>query len=291
MERRKTPEDYTSDEWKGHHQGILNRIQNFCLLDDIFMTVALKNNTNAVACILRIILQDPQIQVVEVIAQDVMPNLHGRGVRLDVHAIDKYGRHFDVEIQRAKEGVSPKRSRHNGAVLDMENVPKGGDPQQLPDTYVIFVCENDPFEYGIPVYTVEKRIKETGEFFDDGMHYVFSNAAYLGDDDFGRLSRDLKEKDPQKMHFAPLANAAAQAKNDRKGVSEMCRIMEEYRDECIQEGYRQGIEQGIERGIEEGQLKTRLETVRSLLKFMEPDVIAERMGYPLEFVREAAAQQ
>ena len=182
MESSKLAEGGTSGSWKDCHQEILDRIQNFCLMDDIFMTVALKNDIRAVECILRIILQDPQIQVVEVIAQDVVQNLHGRGVRLDVHAIDKNGRHFDVEIQRARDGVSPRRSRHNGAVLDMENVPKGGSPRELPDTYVIFICENDPYGQGIPVYTVEKRIRQTGELFDDGMHYVFSNAAYLGDE-------------------------------------------------------------------------------------------------------------
>lgn len=71
----------------------------------------------------------------------------------------------------------------------------------------------------------------------------------------------------------------------------MCRIMEEYRDECIREGYEQGIEKGMEKGIAEGRLKTRVETVRSLLKFMEPDTIAERLGYPLDFVREVAGKQ
>lgn len=272
--------------WQDNHQRILDKIQNFCLMDDAFMSFVLKNNKKAIECILRIIFQDPGITVDEVIVQDVVPNLHGRAVRLDIHAIDGKGRHFNIEIQRDKYGVSPKRSRHNGAILDMENVPKGGDPQQLPVTYVLFICELDPFGKGLPVYTVKKRIEETGEPYDDGMHYLFFNASYYADDDFGRLSRDLKEKDPQKMYFKPLADAAAQAKNDRKGVSEMCRIMEEFQEECLQEG----LEKGREEGREEGQLISRRETVRSLLKFMNVGDIAEKMGYSLDFVKEVAAE-
>ena len=181
-------------------------------MDDLFMTFALKNSKEAVECILRIILKDKDLHVVEVIVQDVEPNLYGRGVRLDVHAIDGKGRHFDIEIQRASSGASLKRSRHNGAVIDAETVRKGGDPRSLPDTYIIFICEKDPFNDGLPVYTVRKYIEETGKLVDDGMYYVFSNAEYAGNDDFGRLAHDLKEKDPQKMHFPQLSHATAQAK-------------------------------------------------------------------------------
>lgn len=280
--------------WQERHQRILDKIQNFCYLDDAFMSFVLKNNKKAIECILRIIFQDPGLEVVEVTVQDVVPNLHGRAVRLDIHAISGDGRHFNVEIQRDKYGVSPRRSRHNGAILDMENVPKGGDPQQLPVTYVLFICEHDPFGKGLPVYTVKKRIEETGEPYDDGMHHLFFNASYYADDDFGRLSRDLKEKDPRKMYFKPLADAAAQAKNDRKGVSEMCRIMEEFQEECLQEGWAKGQADGWAKGqadgLEKGQLITRTETVRSLLKFMSANDIAERMGYSLDFVKEVAAQ-
>lgn len=278
MANQKKTEGCENAEWEARHREILDKIQNFCYLDDIFMTVALKNNIEAVECILRIILQDPKIQVIEVIAQDVMPNLYGRGVRLDIHAIDKDGRHFNVEIQRAKEGVSPRRSRHNGAILDMEIVPKGGDPKQLPEVYVLFICEQDPFGYGFPVYAVDKHIRGTEETFDDGMHYMFSNTSYFGDDDFGKLSRDFKERDPNKMHFKPLAAAAAHVKNNQEGVSEMCQIMEDWGNEIYQEGVEKGVEKGVRK------------VVKSLLLSMKPDEIAKKVDLPLDFVLDVAKE-
>ena len=58
----------------------------------------------------------------------------------------------------------------------------------------------------------------------------------------------------------------------------MCRIMEDHRDECIK------------RGLEQGQSNERRKVVQSLLKFMDPNTIAEKMGYPLEFIQKVAAE-
>lgn len=62
----------------------------------------------------------------------------------------------------------------------------------------------------------------------------------------------------------------------------MCRIMEDHRDECIK--------RGLEQGLEQGQSNERKKVVQSLLKFMDPNTIAEKMGYPLEFVQKVAAK-
>ena len=79
-------------------------------------------------------------------------------------------------------------------------------------------------------------------------------------------------------YFQPLANAAGRSKNDQEGVTQMCRIMEDHRDECIK------------RGLEQGQSNERRKVVQSLLKFMDPNTIAEKMGYPLEFIQKVAAE-
>lgn len=268
--------------WAAEHREALEKLRNFCFMDDFFMTAALKRDYAAVACILQIILQDPFIQVVNIFVQDTVPNLYGRSVRLDIHAVDKDGRHFDVEIQKESSGVSARRSRHNGAILDMECVRKGGDPNDFPEVFIIFLCEHDPFKAGKPVYHVDKCVRETQMPYDDGMHYVYVNAAYRGNDDFGRLARDLHEKDPEKIYFKPLAHAAARVKSDPEGVTEMCKIMEDW--------LQQGIEQGIELGKELGRADTLKETVRTLLKFMNVNEIVEKMGYSPEFVMDVAKE-
>lgn len=49
---------------------------------------------------------------------------------------------------------------------------------------------------------------------------------------------------------------------------------------------KEGIEEGIEKGIVEGTHKTKLEAARNLIDVLDEHMIAERIGLPLETVRE-----
>lgn len=144
-------------------------------------------------------------------------------------------------MQRAKTGLGPRRCRHNGALMDVENVLKGGDPANLPETYVIFLCEKDPFEMGDPVYFFEMQMREHYLPHSDGMHYLYMNSEYAGDDDFGKLAKDLRAKSASGMYFPALASAIEQAKGTQKGVTHMCDIYEQYGDERYKEGREEGI--------------------------------------------------
>lgn len=240
---KKKPE--TSKEWEARRQKNIEIVMDLRLIDDIFMTVALKDNPKAVECILRILLKDPTLKVETVKVQDVYANLSGRGVRLDIHAIDGQGRHFDIEMQRASAGISPKRLRHNGALMDSENVPKGGDPEALPCTYIIFICEKDPFNKGRALYPFEMYMKDELIPHNDGMHYLYMNTEYQGNDDLGKLAKDLCAKNAEEMYFQPLAEAVNRVKGSKKGVTHMCDLFEKYGNERYVEGHEEGIEAGL----------------------------------------------
>ena len=68
-----------------------------------------------------------------------------RSIILDVLGIDTAGNKFDLEIQRADAGTSPKRSRYHSSALDIESLSAGQNFEELPETYVIFITENDVF--------------------------------------------------------------------------------------------------------------------------------------------------
>ncbi len=136
--------------------------------------------------------------------------------------------------------------------MDTENVPKGGNPANLPDTFVIFICEQDPYKMGRPVYSFRMRMDESLEPHNDGMHYVYFNGKYSGNDDYGKLAQDLQAKEPEDIHFPALADAVRRAKHTEKGVSSMCQIYEEYGDRRYNEGREEGREKGREEGREEG---------------------------------------
>ena len=82
------------------HQEDLQRIKGFRLMDDDFLTKCFEGDTACIQLVLRIILDMPDLQVIDVRTQVFVENLLNRSVRLDVLATDSIGRKINVEIQR-----------------------------------------------------------------------------------------------------------------------------------------------------------------------------------------------
>lgn len=95
-------------------------------------------------------------------------DLQGRFIRLDIVAADENGRVYNVEIQRSDKGASIKRARYNSSLLDANVTEPGDDYENLAETYVIFITENDVLKAGRPIYHTDRTIKETGAMFGDG---------------------------------------------------------------------------------------------------------------------------
>ena len=223
-------------EGRKYRQKDIERIREFCLLDDTFMKVVLKDNIQGVQDILQILLRQDDIEVMEVRVQDEWQNLVGHSVRLDVTARDSSGTRYNIEVQRIRAGANEKRARYHLGALDWHTLPAGAEYHTLPEAYIIFITESDIFGYGLPIYTVNRYVEETGKKFLDEAHILYANAAYQGDNAIGKLMADFREKDPKKMSHASLAEPAWFYKNTEGGVYSMCQIMEEIRAEGRAEG-------------------------------------------------------
>ena len=238
---------------KQTRQRDLARISKLRLLDDIFMKTVLKDNIEGVQDIIRVILKRDDITVIEVRTQDEWPNLVGHSVRLDVTAKDAAGKWYNIEIERSSgSGAIAKRARYHVGALDWNILPAGAEYGDLPEVFIIFITEKDILGHGLPIYTVNRTVAETGEPFPDFAHILYVNGQYKGDDPLGRLMADFREADPKKMYFASLADRAAFYKTTEGGVTAMCQIMEEVRLEGWQEGREEGLQEGREEGLQEG---------------------------------------
>lgn len=78
-----------------------------------------------------------------------------KGVRLDVYARDEEHTHYNIEMQAEKKPALGKRSRYYQSQMDMELLMSGEDYTELPNTYVIFLCDFDPFGAGKYRYTFQ----------------------------------------------------------------------------------------------------------------------------------------
>ena len=232
------------------HQQDLERLKSLRYMDDDFMTVCLADNFEGVELILRIVLGREDIKIKSVRTQEPLKNLQGRSAILDVHAVDSTDKEFDVEIQRKDAGAGAKRARHNSSLLDAHILKSGDDTENIPDSYVIFITENDVMKGNQPIYPVERyvTIGENKVLFGDGSHIIYVNGNYRGNDEIGKLMHDFSCTNPDDMNYEVLAKKAKYFKQNEKGVATMCKIMEDMRNEAAREATKENARRLLKLG-------------------------------------------
>ena len=264
------------------HQQDLERLKSLRYMDDDFMSVCLADNFEGVELILRIVLGREDIKVKSVRTQEPLKNLQGRSAVLDVHAIDSTDKEFDVEIQRKDAGAGAKRARHNSSLLDAHILKTGDDTEDIPDSYVIFITENDVMKGNQSIYPVERyvTIGENKVLFGDGSHIIYVNGKYRGNDEIGKLMHDFSCTNPDDMNYETLAKKARYFKQDEKGVAAMCKIMEDMRNEAAREAAQKAEQNKAKR------------TAVHLIKLgkMTLEEIAEATELSLDIVKELESQ-
>ena len=214
-----------------HQEENLRRLARLRLIDDDFMSVFFKEDHSCAELVLRIILEIPDLVVQDVQTQVHVSNIMERSVRMDVVAADSAGRTINIEIQRADKGAGRRRARFHSSMLDVALLQKGEVFDQLPETYVVFITERDVLGRGLPVYKIERYILSLGELFDDGAHILYVNGAYRGDTPLGRLMHDFFCTRAEEMNYNVLAGRMSYFKDMKEGRDNVCRVMEEIREE------------------------------------------------------------
>ncbi len=209
--------------------------------------------------------------------QSFEPKLGSRGVRLDLF-VKGQGKIYDIELQVQRRGELAKRYRYYQAAIDTEMLGKGDEFDELPESYIIFICDHDPFEYGLPVYTIEQVcLEEPAVSIAAETHWVALNCRaydrapskpladfmeYLSD---GKINED----DPL---VTSMAQAVEEANGDRRWVGkvfsvstmgeDMERELRIWRRMGLKEGRKEGRKEGHKEGLEEGLIAGRVEGLK-----------------------------
>ena len=217
------------------------------------------------------------------------PEYHG--VRLDILAEDQgRNRRFNVEMQVRKAELF-HRSRYYHAQLDMDALLSGHPYDELPDTYVIFICDFDPLGKGLYRYSIHNYCEETGERIADGTETIWLSTAGRNNADvppalaaFLRYVARPEETPGQEDEpfVEGLRRKIAEIKKDR-GWEEKFMLLKEMladeREEGRQEGWSKGRAEGKAEGREEGKTEGRAESVLVLLSTLGevPDDLRARI--------------
>ena len=211
----------------------LQAISKLRLLDDDLMRLVFDKNIEATELLLNIILQRNDLKVLELVAQREYKNAMagGRSITIDIYAIDRERKVYDIEIQRASEGADVHRARFHSSMIDTRMLKKRQKFKELHDSYVIFITEEDVIGVGLSLYHVERVFKETGAPFGDGSHIIYVNGSYKNDEDpVGKLMHDFRCTSSVDMFYSVLANQVRYFKETEGGKEIVCKTFEELAD-------------------------------------------------------------
>lgn len=273
-------EEDKEERWKRYRE-IVAKLR---LIDDDFMSQVLNDNLPAVKCILDIVLERDDLEVISAKTQVEYKSAASRSIKLDVRAEDADGKLYNIEIQRSDRGAGAKRARFHSSALDGGMLDKSQDFSELADTYVIFFTEKDTFGAGIAMYHVERKIEELdNRYFGDGSHIIYINGAYRDTSTLiGKLIHDFYCDKAGDMYLPPLAEKVRYYKEDEEGNGSMCRIVEEE----VRREREKGEKIGEERGVKKANIRTALSMIKKGVLTLED--IAEYSGLPIEEVRKLA---
>lgn len=257
------------------HKDALSRLS---LMDDAFMAKCFEDNITCTELVISIILDRKDIRVKCVHTQHQLKNLQGRSAILDIYAEDEDGKVYDIEIQKEKEGATPKRARYYSSLMDANITEPGDDFEKLRESYVIFITETDVLKNGKAIYHIERYIEEVSERFNDGAHIIYVNGENRDGSPLGLLMQDLRCSDPDRMNYKELSERTRYFKEDKEGMKRMGSVI----DELIQEEKMEGLK--------EGKLEAAQSTAYKLLKSGKFSIqeIAEYVSLPVEEIEELA---
>ena len=262
-------------------------VKTLCMMNNEFMNVMLENNIPATEKMLRVILKNDKIKVISVQVQNFIQNLYGHSAQLDILAQDENGNYFNVEIQRADEGAPAKRARFYSSTLDTVFLKAGHDYEELPETYVIFITENDVLNCNLPIYNIERTIKQNNNDFNDGSHIIYVNSKIQDDTPLGKLMQDMYCTDPAKLNYKEFAPKMEFLKYSKEGEQEMTDILDFY----IKKYGEALAEQKVQEAKEKTARQENIVFATNLLNSgMSAEFIAQNTKLSIDEVRELAAK-
>ena len=172
----------------------------------------------------------------------------------------------------------PRRARYNASMMDAKELRAGVNYDKLPESYVIFITENDVLGDNLPLYHISRIIKETEKPFDDGSYIIYVNGKNRdGATPLGKLMQDFFCKSPDDMNYKEIASRVRYFKEDEGGIAIMSPIAQQIFNE------------GENKGRIEGENNGKSDIIIEMLKANQPlELIAKFSKFTIEKIKEIA---
>ncbi len=231
---------------------------------DDYMFGAVMRNAEICKSILETLL-NIQIEKLEYpeLQKSISTYYESKGVRLDVYVKDS-DKVFDIEIQN-NSGISlPKRMRYYQSMVDMDSLMKGQDYSELKESFIIFICNFDPFHQDLPCYTFKNLcIQDKNlELCDETTKIIFNSSAYN------------KEKNLELSAFLKYINTKIPTNDFTKKLNilvEESKINNKFRNDYLAMNLHDrdirwiALAEGKQIGLQEGAEQKAIETAKNMI--------------------------
>ena len=226
--------------------------------------------------ILRVILEDEGLTVEEAIPQWQGKNLSGRSVVLDAKCVTGDGRHINIEVQKADDDNHLKRARYNASILTTNIAKTGKKFEFIPDVCIVFISKFDIFDSGLPLYHIDKVVRETGQVIDDGLTEIFVNTVNYDGSKPARLMKLFTDNDAYSNDEFPITSELKSRLKSSEGGS---RVMNEILEKLISDEKRESEKRGRKEGILEGKIEGKIEGANEEKLRIAKDMKASGLGF------------
>lgn len=242
-------------------------------LKDAFLFAAALEDPETCRLVLELIMGRPVGPVKVQVEHSVLFSKDFRYVRFDVYASEETSVFYDMEMQNAHKEELAKRARYHQAEMDATFLKPGQSFNELPTSYVIFICTYDPFHSGLYRYTYEERCEETSERLGDGTCKIYLNTKGTNDADVP----------PELIHFLKYVETSTESYAEKSEDEKIWKLHQKVemlkKSRRLEESYMTMEELLADREVE-GKVKGKEEERRLLLKLvsmMVQDGLAEEI--------------
>ena len=247
------------------------RLEELEIWDD-FMFGAVMSNKELCKHLLEIILQKKikDIRYTE-LQKTIDLQYDAKSIRLDVYVEDDLDSVYNIEIQTTDEKNLPKRSRFYQGMIDLNILNKGESYNKLKKSYVIFICNYDPFRKGRCFYRFENVC------VDDPSLKLEDDSVKIMINPYGNDTKQFGKGFAALMNFLKNGQISDTYTESLKDEITEVKVSEEWRRRYMKLLIRD--QENIEIGKELGELSTCVRQVKNNLECFSADQLASLLGF------------
>ncbi len=185
--------------------------------------------------ILRVILGDSRLTVIESISQWMGTNLQGRSVVIDAKCITGDGRQIIVEVQKRDDDDHQRRVRYESSIVTTNITDPSTLFKNVPDVCAVFISKFDVFNGNHTIYHVDRVVREIGKVVYNGFEEIYVNAAVDDGSDVSELMKVFVEDGAYNERFPKTSEIKRRYKETEEGVNIMKTSFDIIMDEILDE--------------------------------------------------------